>query len=123
MARRLTSASFARCHCRSFRLAEILYRVQLAVAVGYADAGGVHVGVEDVGAVLRRLHEALMNGGGVRSLVHILGNPGEVSAGRSGSGEEIGLAGKLMRDGSLLGHALGVSAGGGGQSFVVLQRG
>ena len=54
---------------RLFRLGKIFYRVQLAVAVGYADAGRVHVGVEDVGAVLRRLHEALMNGGGVRSLV------------------------------------------------------
>jgi len=56
--------------CRPlFRLRETFCRVQLAVALGYADAGGVHVGVEDVGAVLRRLHEALMNGGGVRSLV------------------------------------------------------
>jgi|HubBroStandDraft_2_1064218.scaffolds.fasta_scaffold25461_2 hypothetical protein len=54
---------------RLFRLGEIFYRVQLAVAFGYADAGGVHVGVEDVGAVLRRLHETLMNSGGVRSLV------------------------------------------------------
>jgi hypothetical protein len=42
----------------------------LAVAFGYADAGGVHVGVEDVGAVLR----SLMNGGGVRSLVDVLGS-------------------------------------------------
>src|ERR1700677_3997765 len=105
---------------RLLRFGEIFYGVELAVAVGYADAGGVHVGVEDVGAVLRRLHEALMNGGGGRSLVDVFGNPGEVSAGGSGSGEEIGLAGKLMRDGSLLGHALGMGAGGGGEGFVVL---
>jgi hypothetical protein len=30
---------------RLFRLAKIFYGEQLAVAVGYADAGGVHVGV------------------------------------------------------------------------------
>ena len=35
---------------RLFGLGEIFYRVQLAVAFGYADASGVHVGVEDVGA-------------------------------------------------------------------------
>jgi len=31
---------------------ENLYREQLAVAFGYADGGGIHVGVEDVGAGL-----------------------------------------------------------------------
>jgi hypothetical protein len=57
-----------------------------AVAFGHADAGGVHVGVEDVGAALRRLHEALMNGGGVRSLVDVLENPLNVGS-TSGAGK------------------------------------
>jgi hypothetical protein len=59
-----------------FRIRGVFYREQLAVAFGYGDAGGVHVGVEDVGAGLGKLHEALVDGGGVGSLVHVFGVTG-----------------------------------------------
>jgi hypothetical protein len=60
-----------------FRFGEIFHYEELAVAFGYADACGVHVGVEDVGAVQGGLHEALVDGGWVWSLVHVFGKPGK----------------------------------------------
>jgi len=65
--------SLARNGTHLFRLGEIFYRKQLAFAFGYADAGGVHVEVEDVGSGVGRLHEALVDGGGVGSLVDVFG--------------------------------------------------
>src|SRR5580692_1263107 len=122
MACQPTSASFARCSCRLFRFGEIFYRVQLAVAFGYTDAYRIHVAIQDVALVSRGLHEALVNGLRVRPLVDVLRNPAEVSSVRSCPGEEIGLTGKLVRNCSLLRHALGMGASSVGQGFVPLQR-
>lgn len=104
-----------------FRLGEIFHRKHLAVAFRHADAYRIHVAIQDVGAMLRRPHEALVNRCRVLSLVHVLGNPAEVGAGRFRAGEQIGLAQKLVRDRSLLCHALRMGTGSVGEGFVWLQ--
>jgi hypothetical protein len=108
--------------CHSFRLREIFHREHLPVALRHADACGIHVAIQDVGAVLGRLHEAVVNGGWVWALVHIFGKPGKVCPGCLRAGGQTGLAGKLMRDCSLLCHPLGMLAGGVGQGFIRVQR-
>jgi hypothetical protein len=65
-----------------FRLREIFHHKQLSLAFHHADAGGIHISIQDVSAVLRRLHEALVNRGWIWSLVHVFGKPGEVGTRR-----------------------------------------
>ena len=61
--------------------------------------------------MLGRLHEAFVNDRCIRALVDVFGKPGEVGSGRFRSRGQTGLAGKLVRDRSLLCHPLGVLAG------------
>jgi hypothetical protein len=64
------------------RLRKVFHRKQLSITFRYADAHGIHVPVQYVGAVLGRLHKALVNRGCVWSLINIFGEPTEVGPGR-----------------------------------------
>src|SRR5271168_328901 len=101
---------------------EIFYSEYFSVALDDADAYRIQVLVQKVGAMRRRMHPEVVNGGGGGSFGDIFSEGGEMGAGLGDASREAGLAGKLMGDGALVRHFGGVAAGGAGQSLVPFKR-
>jgi hypothetical protein len=100
---------------------EVFDGEELAVALEDGDADGVEVGVEEIGAVGPGVHPLGVDVSGGRSLGDVLGEGAEAGTGRGGARGKVGLAGELMRQPILLGHAQGVLVCSAGERRVPLQ--
>ena len=87
---------------------------------GYANP--VHLAVEQVGAVPRGRHPALVNGGCAGTHGHGLFNEAEMGSGMAGPLRQFGLTAVTVRNGPLGGHAQTVGESSGSQGRVPLER-
>ncbi len=78
-------------------LAEVCDGEEQALILDYSDADDIQVGVEEVGAVRRAGHPALLDCRGCLSVTgDVLGDGGEAGSGVGAAGGEVGLAGILV---------------------------
>jgi len=74
------------------------YGIERAATGDNGNSHAVHVGVQQVGAVVRRVHPRIVNRGRIGANRHVLLDQAEVRAGLFGTLAHIRLAHILMRD-------------------------
>ena len=118
-ARYLLFLFLARYRCDYGR--EILRGVILFAAAFNGDADGVHLRVEDIRAMRRRVHPGNVKCGNVGSLCDILRNQAEARTCQTQASLEISFTVEAVREGVMFGEQSGVETGGVRERGVPLQ--
>jgi len=106
---------------RRNRRRKILRSVIFVPALLDGNSDRVHLRIQNVGAVRRRIHPRDVQRGNVRSFRNILRNQAETCAGQAQPRLQIGFAIEAMRKRIVIGEEGGVQARGVGQRSVPLQ--
>ena len=104
-----------------FRFNEVFDGIPLAAGLEDAYTDRIHIGIKNVGAMVRRLHELGMNVVSIVPFGNVFGQPGVVHSSLSYTAGEARLSRKLMGKSALLRHLLGMFARGAGERIVPLQ--